>query len=164
MLGWMCLCCPGYSWGFEMGLSLFQSIVLHSNTMLNLKRNRPRDLTHKGSRSSVGIHAVSAEIFHAVWPTPVAYDLQKPKETIVYVESACDTTVYSTFTEINALTQVLHVSKTYCNESCVYLETSCNKIVCDLWRQFSSKLWVCKAAILIPFMAGNFTSRFSRWF
>jgi len=144
-----------------MGLSLFQNIVLYSNTMLNLKRNRPRDLIHKGSSSSVGIHAVSAEIFHAVWPTPVAYDLQNPKERIVYFESACATAIYSTFTEINAVTQVSHVSKTYCNES---LETSCNKIVSDLWRQFSSKLWVCKAAILIPFMAGNFTSRFSRWF
>jgi len=40
---------------------------------------------------------VSAEIFHAVRPNPVAYDLQKPKERIVYFESACATAIYSTF-------------------------------------------------------------------
>jgi hypothetical protein len=44
----------------------------------------------------VSIHAVSAEIFHTVWPTPVAYDLQTPNETIVYFESACATAIYST--------------------------------------------------------------------
>jgi hypothetical protein len=59
----------------------------------------------------------------------MAYDLQTPKETTVYIDSACSTLqqFILRFTEISALTQVLCVSKTYCNESCVLLEAYCNK-------------------------------------